>query len=46
MMAKQSGRSPAPCTAQDLKAVFPDLGRGLQQLLDFEGDVEAVFCRK
>lgn len=31
---------------QDLKAAFPDLGRGLQQLLDFDGDVEAVFCRK
>ncbi|EFN57786.1 hypothetical protein CHLNCDRAFT_21324 [Chlorella variabilis] len=32
-------------TFADLKAAFPDLGRGLQQLLDFEGDVEAVFCR-
>lgn len=29
----------------DLQAAFPELGRGLQQLLDFEGDVEAVFCR-
>lgn len=29
----------------DLKAAFPELGRGLQQLLDFEGDVEHVFCR-
>lgn len=29
----------------DLKAAFPELGRGLQQLLDFEGDVEPVFCR-
>ncbi len=24
---------------------FPDLGRGLQQLLEFQGDVEATFCR-
>lgn len=31
---------------QDLKAAFPELGRGLQQLLDFDGDVEAVFCRR
>ncbi|KAI3438759.1 hypothetical protein D9Q98_001177 [Chlorella vulgaris] len=30
---------------EDLKAAFPDLGRGLQALLDFGGDVEAVFCR-
>jgi hypothetical protein len=40
---------PSPATVpllQDLKAAFPDLARGLQQLLDFEGDVEAVFCRK
>jgi hypothetical protein len=29
----------------DLKAAFPDLGRGLQALLDFQGDVEATFCR-
>ena len=32
--------------AQDLRAAFPELGRGLQQLLDYEGDVESVFCRK
>lgn len=31
---------------QDLKVAFPELGRGLQQLLEFEGDVEAVFCRR
>ena len=24
---------------------MPALGRGLQQLLDFEGDVEGTFCR-
>lgn len=30
---------------QDLKEAQPSLGRGLQQLLDFEGDVEAVFSR-
>jgi hypothetical protein len=30
---------------EDLRAAFPDLGRGLQQLLEFEGDVEGVFCR-
>lgn len=32
-------------TFEDLKNTFPELGRGLQQLLDFEGDVEGVFCR-
>ncbi len=30
---------------QDLKQAMPELGRGLQQLLDFEGDVEATFAR-
>ncbi|KAL9643574.1 hypothetical protein ABK040_010187 [Willaertia magna] len=30
---------------EDFKEAFPKLGRGLQQLLDFEGDVEDVFCR-
>lgn len=30
---------------QDLKEAQPSLGRGLQQLLDFEGDVEAAFQR-
>jgi ubiquitin-protein ligase E3 A len=31
----------------DLKAAFPELGRGLQALLDYQPaeDVEAVFCR-
>ncbi|KAL6753460.1 hypothetical protein V8C86DRAFT_3019437 [Haematococcus lacustris] len=29
----------------DLAEVNPGLARGLQQLLDFEGDVEATFCR-
>jgi ubiquitin-protein ligase E3 A len=32
-------------TFEDLKDMDPDLGRGLQQLLDFDGDVEEVFCR-
>ena len=32
-------------SAQDLKAAMPELGRGLQQLLDFEGDVEGTFAR-
>lgn len=30
---------------QDLKQAMPELGRGLQQLLDFDGDVEATFAR-
>lgn len=30
---------------QDLKDVFPELAKGLQDLLDFEGDVESTFCR-
>ncbi|EFC46237.1 predicted protein [Naegleria gruberi] len=30
---------------EDLKETFPDLGRGMQQLLEFDGDVEDVFCR-
>ena len=30
---------------QDLKQAFPELGRGLQSLLDFEGDVESTFLR-
>lgn len=32
-------------TVQDLKRAMPALSRGLQQLLDFEGDVEATFAR-
>eukprot|EP00803_Ostreobium_quekettii_P009976 evm.model.scf_2796.2 EVM.evm.TU.scf_2796.2 scf_2796:5567-19194(-) len=32
-------------TFQDLKDAMPELGRGLQQLLDFEGDVEETFLR-
>lgn len=28
----------------DLKDVQPQLFRGLQQLLDFDGDVEGTFC--
>eukprot|EP00873_Tetraselmis_striata_P041803 jgi/Tetstr1/462067/TSEL_007137.t1 len=32
-------------TFRDLKAAMPELGRGLQQLLDYDGDVESVFMR-
>lgn len=31
--------------AQDLKQAFPELGRGLQQLLDIDEDVESMICR-
>ena len=30
---------------QDLKRAMPELGRGLQQLLDFDGDVESTFAQ-
>ncbi|CAM0135849.1 unnamed protein product [Umbelopsis sp. WA50703] len=30
---------------EDLRIFRPGLARGLEQLLDFDGDVEAVFCR-
>lgn len=33
-----------PPTLDDLKGLQPTLGRGLQQLLDFDGDVEEVCC--
>ena len=29
----------------DLKETFPTLGKSLQQMLDFEGDVDDVFCQ-
>eukprot|EP00878_Enallax_costatus_P024544 GHUV01026197.1.p1 GENE.GHUV01026197.1~~GHUV01026197.1.p1 ORF type:complete len:385 (+),score=102.26 GHUV01026197.1:393-1547(+) len=29
----------------DLSELYPDLSDGLQQLLDFQGDVESTFCR-
>ena len=32
-------------TLQDLKESFPEVGRGLQQLLDLEGDVEGIVSR-
>eukprot|EP00300_Choanocystis_sp_HF-7_P025013 c26636_g1_i1.p1 GENE.c26636_g1_i1~~c26636_g1_i1.p1 ORF type:complete len:429 (+),score=0.29 c26636_g1_i1:47-1288(+) len=32
-------------TLFDLTQARPDLGRGLQRLLDFDGDVEDVYCR-
>jgi hypothetical protein len=32
-------------TFDDLKVAMPELGRGLQQLLDYDGDVENVFMR-
>jgi ubiquitin-protein ligase E3 A len=31
-------------TLEDLKDMDPDLGNGLQALLDFQGNVEEVFC--
>ncbi|KAI7901092.1 uncharacterized protein BX663DRAFT_544279 [Cokeromyces recurvatus] len=34
-----------PVNLSDLKAFRPTLAKGLQQLLDFEGHVEEVFCR-
>ena len=33
------------CTLADLKVLHPALGSGLQKLLDYDGDVEATFCR-
>lgn len=42
---RQGGSSAGRTRAQDLKQAFPELGKGLQQLLDFEGDVEGTFCR-
>lgn len=40
-------RPPPPFrrTLEDLAVIRPALARGLQQLLDFEGDVESTFCR-
>jgi len=32
-------------TFEDLKDMDPELGHGLQELLNFEGNVEDVFCR-
>lgn len=32
-------------TLKDLIIVMPELGRGLQQLLEFDGDVEETYCR-
>lgn len=29
---------------EDLAGAMPELARGLQQMLDFEGDVESTFC--
>eukprot|EP01135_Chromosphaera_perkinsii_P003209 Nk52_evm16s238 gene=Nk52_evmTU16s238 len=34
-----------PVTLMDVKVAMPAMGRGLQQLLDFDGDVENTFCR-
>ena len=39
-----STRNP-PCTLDDLAEFRPTLARGLRNLLTFEGDVEAIFCR-
>ncbi|KAK9244908.1 hypothetical protein V1506DRAFT_577719 [Lipomyces tetrasporus] len=33
------------CTMEDLVLLKPTLARGLQQLLDYEGNVEETFCR-
>ncbi|KAK7205250.1 hypothetical protein BZA70DRAFT_279422 [Myxozyma melibiosi] len=33
------------CTMADLMILKPTLAKGLQQLLEFEGNVEEVFCR-
>jgi len=35
----------SPVVFEDLKDLDPEMARGLQQLLDFEGDVEEVFGR-
>lgn len=40
-----SSRGPLTLTLEDLAEYRPALARGLQQLLDYEGDVEEVFCR-
>lgn len=32
-------------TFEDLAAVSPSLHKGLQQLLDYDGDVASTFCR-
>lgn len=35
----------APLGLQDLMETMPDLGRGLKELLDYEGDVEEDLCQ-
>lgn len=40
-----SVRSVVTYTLDDLAEYRPSLAKGLQQLLDFEGDVESTFCR-
>ncbi|KAI6780396.1 E3 ubiquitin-protein ligase-like protein [Emericellopsis cladophorae] len=37
-------RHAARCTLEDLSQYRPSLARGLRQLLEYEGDVEATFC--
>lgn len=39
------GRPPFRRTLEDLAVLRPALAKGLQQLLDFEGDVQETFCR-
>lgn len=39
------GRTNLSSDVQDLKRAMPELGRGLQQLLDFEGNVESTFAQ-
>ncbi|KAF2099243.1 hypothetical protein NA57DRAFT_21925, partial [Rhizodiscina lignyota] len=50
LLLSASSSSPIPhdaydFTLDDLAQFRPALARGLQQLLDFDGDVESVFCR-
>ncbi|KAF2091978.1 HECT-domain-containing protein [Saccharata proteae CBS 121410] len=44
-MSSASSRSQIHYTLEDLAEFRPALARGLRQLLDFDGDVEATFCR-
>ena len=39
------GRTNLSSDVQDLNRAMPELGRGLQQLLDFEGNVESTFAQ-
>ncbi|KAI9724699.1 MAG: putative E3 ubiquitin-protein ligase [Chrysothrix sp. TS-e1954] len=39
------GRTPYRYTLKDLAEYRPELARGLRRLLEFDGDVQATFCR-